>query len=56
MVPQAHADADGEVLRQLRTEFGPEFPIIASLDYHANVSTAMAENANALIGYQTYPQ
>ena len=30
-------------------------PIVATLDYHANVSPAMAEHADALIGYQTYP-
>ncbi len=55
MVTARYADADGEVLRRLRTELGPELPIVATLDYHANVSAAMAEYADALVGYQTYP-
>ena len=50
-----HPDADGEVLRRLRAALGPDLPIMATLDYHANVSPAMAEQADALIGYQTYP-
>ena len=55
MVTATYADADGEVLRRLRTDLGPEFPIVTSLDYHANVSAVMGEHADALIGYQTYP-
>jgi microcystin degradation protein MlrC len=55
MVSRRHPDADGEVLRRLRAALGEAFPIVATLDYHANVSTAMAEHADALVGYQTYP-
>jgi len=55
MVTARYADADGEVLRRLRAELGSELPIVATLDYHANVSADMAEYADALIGYQTYP-
>jgi microcystin degradation protein MlrC len=55
MVSPRHFDADGEVLTRLRATLGPHFPIIATLDYHANVSTTMAEHATALVGYQTYP-
>ncbi len=55
MVSRRHPDADGEVLRRLRVALGEDLPIVATLDYHANVSTAMAEHADALIGYQTYP-
>jgi microcystin degradation protein MlrC len=55
MVTQRHADGDGAVLSRLRTKLGPELPIVATLDYHANVSAEMAENADALVGYQTYP-
>ena len=55
MVTERHPDADGEVLRRLRIALGPDLPIVATLDYHANVSPAMAEHADALIGYQTYP-
>jgi microcystin degradation protein MlrC len=55
MVTHRHLAADEEVLRRLRDALGADLPIIASLDYHANVSTEMAELANALVGYQTYP-
>ena len=55
MVSRRHLDADGEVLRRLRAALGEGLPIVATLDYHANVSPAMAENADALVGYQTYP-
>ena len=33
----------------------PDVPLAATLDFHGNVSPAMAEYANVLIGYQTYP-
>jgi microcystin degradation protein MlrC len=55
MVSRGHLDADGEVLRRLRAALGDGLPIVATLDYHANVSPAMARHADALIGYQTYP-
>jgi microcystin degradation protein MlrC len=55
MVARSHSDADGEVLSRLRGLLGDTLPILTTLDYHANVSPAMAEHADALIGYQTYP-
>ena len=55
MVTRSHPDADGEVLRRLRELLGDSLPIVATLDFHANVSPAMAEHADALVGYQTYP-
>jgi microcystin degradation protein MlrC len=55
MVTPGHKDADGEVLRRLREALGPDLPIIASLDYHANVSEEMVRLSHALVGYQTYP-
>ncbi|WP_169975557.1 M81 family metallopeptidase [Tautonia rosea] len=55
MVTPHHLDADGEVLRRLRAALGPDRPLVCSLDFHANVSPLMAEHADALVGYQTYP-
>jgi microcystin degradation protein MlrC len=55
MVSRSYPDADGEVLRRIRRRLGSSLPIIATLDYHANVSPAMCEHADALVGYQTYP-
>jgi microcystin degradation protein MlrC len=55
MVTTSHPSADTEVLRRLREALGPDLPIIATLDFHGNVSPAMADYADALVGYQTYP-
>ena len=30
-------------------------PVVVTLDLHANVTRQMADNANALIAYRTYP-
>jgi microcystin degradation protein MlrC len=55
MVTPKHLDADAEVLRRLRDALGQAFPIVATLDYHANVPPSMAELCRGLVGYQTYP-
>ena len=46
---------DGYILRELRRLLGPSVPIVVTLDLHANVTRAMWENADALVGYQTCP-
>jgi microcystin degradation protein MlrC len=55
MVSQSHEDAEGELLTRLRRRLGAAVPIVVTLDLHANVTRRMAENANALIAYRTYP-
>jgi microcystin degradation protein MlrC len=55
MVAESHEDAEGEFLARLRGKLGPEVPIVITLDLHANVTRRMAENANALIAFRTYP-
>ena len=55
MVTAAYQDADGELLRRVRACIGPDIPLVASLDYHANISPLMAEHADALVSYRTYP-
>ena len=55
MVAEHVDDADGELLRRVRALVGTDVPIVASLDYHANVSTLMARAASALVSYRTYP-
>lgn len=55
MVAEHVDDADGELLRRVRGAVGPDIPVIASLDFHANVSQQMVEQASALIAYRTYP-
>ena len=48
-------DATGLVLEAVRKLVGPSFPIVASLDMHANVTKMIVENADALVGYRTFP-
>src|SRR6266567_968350 len=55
MVSESHEDAEGEFLARLRRRLGPDVPIVVTLDLHANVTQRMADNANALIAYRTYP-
>lgn len=55
MVAEHVDDADGELLRRVREVVGPGTPVVASLDFHANVSTFMVEQASALVAYRTYP-
>ncbi len=55
MVAVGHDDAEGEVLRRVRTVVGPEVPIAASLDPHCNLTAAMTELADVLVPYRTYP-
>jgi len=55
MVTEHLDDGEGELLRRVRAVLGSRVPIVVSLDYHANVTPAMIEHADALIGYRTYP-
>jgi microcystin degradation protein MlrC len=54
MVAENFEDADGEILRRVRGLIGPK-PLVATLDYHANVTDEMVRCADALVGYDTYP-
>ena len=55
MSTQSHDDGEGELLLRIRNRVGPHVPVVAVLDLHATVTQAMADNANALISYRTYP-
>lgn len=48
-------DADGEILRRVGELVGPDVPVVASLDMHANVSKGMVEHSTALTIYRTNP-
>ena len=48
-------DGTGQVLAQIRAAVGATVPVVGSLDLHANVTEQMVEQADALIGYRTYP-
>lgn len=55
MVTEHYDDGEGELLRRVRALIGPDVPLVASLDLHANVTERMLAQANALIAYRTYP-
>jgi microcystin degradation protein MlrC len=55
MVTATEDDAEGALLEALRGIVGPDVPIVATLDLHANATVKMAGNANALVSYRTYP-
>jgi microcystin degradation protein MlrC len=55
MVTEIDDDGDGYVLQTVRTIVGPDVPVVATLDLHANISARMVELADVLIGYDTYP-
>ena len=55
MVCEHTEDGEGELLTDIRAALGPDAPIAATLDLHANVTDRMAEQADILIPYRTYP-
>ncbi|MGU9989780.1 M81 family peptidase [Bordetella avium] len=55
MVTEDYDDGEGEILRRVRAAVGPDTPIVASLDLHANVTLAMLDQACALVAFRTYP-
>jgi microcystin degradation protein MlrC len=55
MVPAGLEDGEGDLLAAVREVVGPRLPVAVTLDFHANVSEAMARHATLLHGYKTYP-
>jgi microcystin degradation protein MlrC len=55
MVLEDAPDGEGELLAAVRKAIGPAVPLVATLDLHATITARMVEEADALIGYDTYP-
>jgi microcystin degradation protein MlrC len=55
MLAEGAEDAEGELLRRVRAVVGPDVPITASLDPHANMTAEMVARADALAPFRTYP-
>lgn len=55
MVAEHTDDGEGELLARVRGVVGPDVPVVASLDLHANVTERMLACADALVAYRTYP-
>lgn len=48
-------DPDGDMFALVREIVGPNVPVIATLDLHANVSEVMMNATDMMIGYRTNP-
>jgi microcystin degradation protein MlrC len=55
MAAEGVEDATGAVLAAAREILGTGFPLVATLDLHANVTAGMVAAATALVGYHTAP-
>jgi len=55
MVTDRHEDAEGDLIAAVREAVGSSMPIIVTLDLHANATRAMADVADAIIGFDEYP-
>jgi microcystin degradation protein MlrC len=55
LAADGHPDVEGEVLAAVRRRIGQRTPLVATFDLHANLTRAMAENADALVGFHTVP-
>lgn len=55
MVCDDEEDAEGAIIEAVRVAVGPEMPVVVTLDLHANITQRMVEQADCLIGYDTYP-
>ena len=55
MICAVEKDPEGAILAALRARIGPAIPIAVSLDLHAHVTPAMADSAQIIVGYETYP-
>ena len=54
MVTESYDDGEGELLSRVRN-IAPNLPVAVALDFHTNMSPAIAQNATAIAGYLTYP-
>lgn len=55
MVTEHYPAADAELVRRVRNAMGPDFPIVVTHDFHANVSEEIVQLSNALITFKENP-
>ena len=54
-VAEGAPEADADFLAAVRRQLPDGTPVVATFDLHANLSDALIEGADALVGYDTYP-
>lgn len=52
---EGEEDPDGAALAMVRAVVGPDVPVVASFDLHANVSSRMVDTIDVFVGYRTNP-
>jgi microcystin degradation protein MlrC len=55
MVAEGYDDAEGDLLAHVRSVVGPDVPVGAELDLHANVSRQKLDNVTAMVLFKEYP-
>jgi len=55
MVAGGYDDCEGDLLRRVREMVGPQIPVGAELDPHNHLTSAMVDNATALVMYKEFP-
>ena len=55
MVAEGYPHADAETVRRVRDAVGPDFPLVVTHDFHANVPEQLVTNVTALVIYKTNP-
>jgi len=54
-ITTADDDPDGVLFETVRRIVGPDVPVVATLDLHANISDRMVSTIDCFIGYRTNP-
>ena len=54
MVVQSTPDGEGDLLARVRAA-APGVPLGVALDLHGNITQAMVDNADVMVGFKTYP-
>lgn len=55
MATESCDDAEGELLRRIRAQVGDRPPVLAVVDFHANVTAQMVSHLDVLLGFDHYP-
>jgi microcystin degradation protein MlrC len=55
MVSESFPHADAEIVRRIRAAMGPEFPIVVTHDFHANIAPEIVAQSTVLVTYKTNP-
>ncbi len=54
MVTERFDDGEGELLKRIRA-VAPDTPLAVALDLHGNITQAMVDHADVMVGFKTYP-